>query len=330
LIEIEGNTARETTRYDMVTRIREVEQAPDGSVWVLEDRDGGRLLKSPPANDGFQQLMELIVFDLDGTLLNSKGAVSTGTRDTLIELSELGVAYTVATGRTLHAARELLAPHGFCLPQIYKNGVMIWDPAKDDYSHQNYLSLSEVEHVLEAILAQQLASFVFTLEAGNRHAIYHTPLQSDIEQKLAEDFDKRSGVEVLPASKMPFDAEITNISALGDASAVAGIEAMIQSEPHLVAYAGEAWEGKGWRWIDVHHSNASKGSAVEALRRQLGASRVVVFGDGLNDLSMFDSADEAYAPANASDQVKQAASAVIGHHDEDGIAQFLRDRFNLK
>ena len=31
----------------------------------------------------------------------------------------------------------------------------------------------------------------------------------------------------------------------------------------------------------------------------------------------------------AKPQVKQAATAVIGHHDEDGIARFLRERFAL-
>jgi hypothetical protein len=44
---------------------------------------------------------------------------------------------------------------------------------------------------------------------------------------------------------------------------------------------------------------------------------------------MFDYADEAYAPANANDNVKSAATAVIGHHDEEGIARFLRERFAL-
>jgi hypothetical protein len=274
--------------------------------------------------------MELIVFDLDGTLLDSRGAVSDYTRDTLARLSDLGVAYTVATGRTLHAARELLAPHGFRLPQVYKNGVMIWDPASDVYSHSNFLTLAEVGHVLEAVLEQGVAPFVFTLEPGNRHAIYHTPLQSDIERRLAEDFAKRAGVEVRPASRLPADAEITNVSALGTAEAIGAVEAMIRNEPRLVAYTGSAWEGGDWRWIDIHHSEASKGGAIDILREQLGASRVVCFGDSDNDLSMFERADESYAPDNAADHVKKAASEVIGRHDEDGIARFLRNRFGLE
>ena len=46
--------------------------------------------------------MELIVFDLDGTLLNQDSAISDYTSETLRLLAEHDIAYTVATGRTLH------------------------------------------------------------------------------------------------------------------------------------------------------------------------------------------------------------------------------------
>lgn len=48
-IDMDGETAREVERIDMGTRIREVEQGPDGALWVLEDGAGGRLLKLTPA-----------------------------------------------------------------------------------------------------------------------------------------------------------------------------------------------------------------------------------------------------------------------------------------
>jgi glucose/arabinose dehydrogenase len=35
-------------RFDMGKRIREVEQGPQGALWVLEDREGGRLLRLTP------------------------------------------------------------------------------------------------------------------------------------------------------------------------------------------------------------------------------------------------------------------------------------------
>ena len=65
------------------------------------------------------------------------------------------------------------------------------------------------------------------------------------------------------------------------------------------------------------------------LKAEIGAERLVVFGDGDNDLSMFSASDEAFATDNALVHVKDAATDVIGHHDEDGVARYLRKRYNL-
>lgn len=45
-VAVDGDKANEAERYDMGARIREVEQGPDGAIWVLEDE--GRLLKLTP------------------------------------------------------------------------------------------------------------------------------------------------------------------------------------------------------------------------------------------------------------------------------------------
>lgn len=44
-VSIDGESATETGRYDMDARIREIVEAPDGAIWVLEDSDEGRLLR---------------------------------------------------------------------------------------------------------------------------------------------------------------------------------------------------------------------------------------------------------------------------------------------
>lgn len=47
-IEIDGESAKEVERFDMGQRIREVEQGPDGAIWVLEDGGNANLLKLTP------------------------------------------------------------------------------------------------------------------------------------------------------------------------------------------------------------------------------------------------------------------------------------------
>lgn len=47
-IELKGEEAREVERYAMGTRIRDVEEGPNGSLWVLEDGAKARLLELQP------------------------------------------------------------------------------------------------------------------------------------------------------------------------------------------------------------------------------------------------------------------------------------------
>jgi glucose/arabinose dehydrogenase len=49
LVKIEGERAEEIERFAMGQRIREVEQGPDGAIWVLEDKNDARLLRLTPA-----------------------------------------------------------------------------------------------------------------------------------------------------------------------------------------------------------------------------------------------------------------------------------------
>ena len=273
--------------------------------------------------------MDLIVFDLDGTLLDASSSISPFTRETLALLDARGIAFTVATGRARHAAEDILAPHDFRLPQAFKNGVYIWAPAEGGYTHHQSLTAEEIGHVAEAMLGAAITPFLATLEADGLHRVFHPPLRGDHDAVLAASFAERPGVSTAPISDLPADAEISSISGLGAPIAVSTIEAVVAEEPNLVAYGGPAMEGPDLAWIDIHHVDGTKGNAVQRMSRSLGVDRVICFGDSDNDLSMFEIASEAYAPLNALDVVKDAATDVIGHHDEDGIARFLRDRFSL-
>lgn len=273
--------------------------------------------------------MELVVFDLDGTLLNRESVISDYTSETLKLLTERNIAYTVATGRTLHGARAILEGHCFQLPQAYKNGVMIWHPKTKQFSRGATLTPDELDNVVRACLTQGVTPFVFALDENNESIVYHPPLQTDIERELIRSIGVEEPVKVRSLDELSAGATITHVNSIGDGEAINAVLHSVNDEPHLVAYSGVALEGQQWRWLDVHHSDASKGGAIRTMKSLLGLERVICFGDSDNDLSMFAAADESYAPANGNDRIKSAATAVIGHHDEEGIARFLRERFSL-
>lgn len=273
--------------------------------------------------------MELVVFDLDGTLLNQNQRISKYTLETLHKLGERHIAYTVATGRTLHAAKPCLSGHSFRLPHVYKNGVIIWDPGTSVYRHPNFLTAAEIQAVLEAFAKVHLTPFVFTLEPDNQHAVYHSAILDEHGATLVKSLAETRQLPVYPLDKLNPRSSITNISALGPEKAIRRISEALDEEDHLVAYLGDVKNAPGRFWLDIHHSAASKGSALSILKEELGFERIICFGDGDNDISMFSLADESYAPSNATDEIKRLATATIGHHNDDGIARFLCERFNL-
>ena len=273
--------------------------------------------------------MELIVFDLDGTLLNRQSTISDYTSETLKLLSKREIAYTVATGRSLHGARAVLQDHPFELPQVLKNGVMIWHPQQQRISSSMTLTPSELDNVVRACIHHGLTPFVFTLDADDNSTVYHPVLQTKADHELVRVLGLDGHVRACTLDELPADAVVTHVNSIGAPDTVMAVASSVENEAHLVAYSGIAREGAEWYWLDVHHSDASKGGAIKTLKELLGLERVIAFGDSDNDLSMFEAADEAYAPANANDAVKSAATAVIGHHDEEGIARFLRERFAL-
>lgn len=274
-------------------------------------------------------LMDLIFFDLDGTLLNDASEISSFTKETLALLSEKNIAYTVATGRTMLSAQSIIDGHDFALPQIYNNGVTVWDPKIQELKLENLLSNAETSAIISCVLGQGITPFVNVIDERHQHSIFHADTRHDVETKLVKKYFSRTKAHILPLEALPTDSQVTNISMIGASETINQIYLSLSTYPGLVTYSGPALEGKQYSWMDVHHRLANKGTAVSNLKKQLGAKNIICFGDSDNDLSMFALADESYAPKNARDEIKKSASAVIGHNHKDGIAHFLRERFSL-
>ena len=71
---------------------------------------------------------------------------------------------------------------------------------------------------------------------------------------------------------------------------------------------------------------ASKAHAARQLKQLTGADKLITFGDGKNDLPLFEAADECYAVANAHPLLKSAATGIIGANTEDGVIRWMLEQ----
>lgn len=86
----------------------------------------------------------------------------------------------------------------------------------------------------------------------------------------------------------------------------------------------------GEQWLEIVPKTVSKANAIRQLKDLLGIDYIVAFGDGKNDIEMFEIADESYAVENAVDELKEIATGIIGCNDADGVAKWLENYFKEK
>ena len=123
------------------------------------------------------------------------------------------------------------------------------------------------------------------------------------------------------------EGDLFYLTCIDDADKLLPLYETYRDRYHCV-YQTDIYSGE--QWLEILPKAASKSNAIRQLKQMLGCERLVVFGDGKNDIDMFEMADEAYAMANAVPELKERATAVIGSNNEDGVARWLETHVKRK
>lgn len=261
----------------------------------------------------------LYVSDLDGTLLRSDETTSEYTYSTINRLTEKGMIFSYATARSLVTAKKVTQGISACIPLIVYNGAFVMDNATGEIILSHYFD-GDVRAVYDDLLQNEVCPIVYAYIGGAERFSY---LESGLTRGAREFVASRKGD--IRARR----AEDTEDLIRGKCFYITCIDEPEKLEPlyeryrhayHCV-YQRDIYSHE--QWLEIMPKEASKANAVLQLKKRLGCSRIVAFGDGKNDIDMFEIADERYAVENAVPELKERATAVIGHHDEDGVAKWL-------
>lgn len=267
----------------------------------------------------------LYVTDLDGTLLTEKKTLSEETAACLSSWLESGrLSLSIATARSALSIGEILKVLPLNLPLILMNGVFLYDWKEKRYFSAEYLGGARAEEILKILGNFGLSPFVYSLKEKEDLEIWYETLDNPWKavfydqrrEKQGRRFRTSAGFQKLPAPFAVYMTLMDDRERLAPAyEAVKGLEGVSS-----VFYPDNYTQG--W-FLEIYSGRASKGSGVRKLKALCKAERVVVFGDNYNDMDMFQAADEGYAVENAVEELKAAATGVIGSNREDGVAKWL-------
>ncbi|MDF0480097.1 Cof-type HAD-IIB family hydrolase [Vagococcus sp. PNs007] len=252
---------------------------------------------------------KLIVVDLDGTTLNSKGVISKENKASLRKATEQNVEVAIATGRTFESARDFMKDIGITGHVVTLNGSGVRHIEAEDSLYHRYIEADLISEIMKINGVDRVNSYFSTSEKSyvivKEREIYNSfpfnPALHEIDS-LADLGEDGSNI-----SKFLFS---TSDNVL--------LENLNQKLKEL---ALEAVYPDEW-CLEVTAEGVSKASALAVLADELGITKhdIAAIGDSENDLEMIRYAGIGIAMENAMPSVKESAKYVTTHHNEDGVA----------
>lgn len=272
-------------------------------------------------------MKELFVSDLDGTLLGADSIVSVESARIISELSARGAMITVATARTPATVQPLLTDCHITLPAIVFTGAAEWDLATQRFRSASYLTDDVAEQIEVIFRVAGITPFRYTIAGdGMIHSFFRSGNPSDVEQRFIDERKHLALKRMHVGERRLPDFTIGRtlmFFAIGPREQLFGIADRLRetTDCNVSSYLDIFGEDTGI--VEVFARGVSKAAAVERLAQRVGAERVTVFGDNLNDLPMMGVADTAVAVENAAADVKAAADIVIGPNTADSVARYI-------
>ncbi|WP_224491638.1 HAD family hydrolase [Robertkochia flava] len=254
--------------------------------------------------------VRLVVSDMDGTLLNSRGQVSERFFELYHGLKD-HVHFVAASGRQYHSIRHKLERISDQITIVAENGGMARN-AQEELLFTG-LPAKHLSKIIEKVRPLNNAEIIL---CGKNGAFIENddPNFIDIFREYYHQF------------------EITRDLSQVDPSEIMKVAIYHQEDsekhvyPHVEELNGDLLvKVSGKHWVDISHPDANKGRAVKLIQAHMGIGmeETMVFGDYNNDLEMLEQGYFSYAMQNAHPNVKEIARYTTQSNDEEGEESIL-------
>lgn len=261
----------------------------------------------------------LYVADLDGTLLRSDETISSYTNRIINKLTAEGMIFSYATARSFVTSKKVTKGLDAGMPLIVYNGAFVIDNMTEEILIANYFE-DKVKGVFEDLFRHQIYPIVYSHRGEGEKFSF---IREKCTAGMTDFLNTRKGdirTNPVATTKELIRGNCFYITCIDEPEKLEPLYEKYKEEYHCV-YQKELYTKA--QWLEIMPAAASKANAVTQLKKLLECERVVAFGDGRNDIDMFEIADEGYAVENAVDELKAMATAVIGSNDEDGVARWM-------
>ncbi|MEM9806286.1 MAG: HAD family hydrolase [Cyanobacteria bacterium P01_D01_bin.56] len=276
----------------------------------------------------------LYVSDLDGTLLTPTATLSEYTRDTLTRLLAAGLPFTVATSRSVSSVGPIFQGVSLPLPVIELNGAYVTDLNTGEHLIVNNIATDLATAILDLVKGQNMKPLISTYNGQNDHVYFPTEVNPGIQWYIDDAERNEDGRwHCRPELATVLDEQVMRFTLIDTEARLVELEQLLLERfpNRLDMHLFENPYQPDWYWLTLQDRGATKANGIRELQtlHNLQNHDLTVFGDHNNDISMFQLAAVAVATANATADLRQHATEIIGHHSEDSVVKYLEARWSL-
>lgn len=281
-------------------------------------------------------MLRMIVADMDGTLLYGREEITPANIRALRRAMSRGTKLCIATGRNYTNVQSILSRYDLQACGIYGNGAQLIDE-EGTIIATRYFPKEKLRSVLDVFDGEGIDYMIFASQDHfyttgdpaqvnmNFHIRCATRFHRDLAALLKDETFCVHAKQLVYKSYedlMADDVDIIKVEAFS-----LDLEKISRAKKQLAQLTDIAYLSSFDDNIEVTHEQAQKGLILKTLLKQRGirAEEVIVLGDGMNDISLFEHFPYSYAPANAVSGIKEKAYRVVSAHDEADIADAIED-----
>ena len=263
----------------------------------------------------------LYVSDLDGTLLRSDETISEYTNSIINSLTERGMLFSYATARSFVTAKKVTKGIEANIPLIVYNGTFVIDNVTEKILISNHFD-SSIAEALDDLFEHGIYPIVYAFIDGKEKFSFVPELCSEGMRRFLNSRRGDIRTNAVNSLRELKQGDLFYITCIGAPEKLEPLYEKYRDLYHCI-YERDIYTKE--QWLEIMPRTASKSNAIRQLKELLECRKLIVFGDGKNDIDMFQLADESYAVENAHDELKKYATDIILSNDEDGVAKWLQE-----
>lgn len=279
-------------------------------------------------NDNYK----IVFIDIDGTLVNDEKQIPKENIETIKKLKTKGIEVVLASGRPYHSIEKYSNIAGAMPYIIGSNGGVVVNYKEDKLLYNANIDKPLALEILKFVKANNL--FTAITLSGN------LVLENEMYSLTKENRDELIVVNSLGEYLKNTNESIIKFSIMSDNKedlqiareklinkfniAITNVDTFVIPNKYRKA-------GKNPYIMDVMKEYVNKGEAIKKLCKylNLNTQEAIIFGDGLNDIEMFELDAYKVAMKNAKDKIKEMADFVTISNNEAGVAYKLNKIFNI-